>query len=154
LANGTRALVAQVDEKGIQIQYQDSGELRTSYLTGTQVIRNSRHGYAMTTHKLQGQTVSSLVIDIGPDRDLSSAYVAFTRHRDDVLAVVNIADIAEGDQLETLMAAGPDARRDAVIAMTAERMQRRGFSESVSAHDAIGAPLPLLPRQLVGLDVS
>lgn len=154
LVNGTRALVTQVDEKGIQISYQNAGELRSNYLTGTQVMRNCRHGYAMTTHKLQGQTVSSLVIDIGPDRDLSSAYVAFTRHRDDVLAVVNIADIAEGDQLEALMAAGPDARRDAVIVMMAERMQRRGFSESVSAHAAIGTPLPLLPRQHMGLGVS
>ncbi|MDP2013555.1 MAG: helicase C-terminal domain-containing protein, partial [Actinomycetota bacterium] len=132
---------------------------RTGQLTPIQVIRNSRLGYAMTTHKLQGQTVNSLVIDVGPDRDLSSAYVAFTRHRDDVLAVVNIADIAEGEQLATLMAAGPDARRDAVIAMTAERMQRRGFSESVSAHAAMGTPLPLrmlpeIERQRSGMGIA
>jgi len=159
LTNGTRALVTHVDDKGIQLQYADAGELRTGQLTPTQVIRNSRLGYAMTTHKLQGQTVNSLVIDVGPDRDLSSAYVAFTRHRDDVLAVVNIADIAEGEQLATLMAAGPDARRDAVIAMTAERMQRRGFSESVSAHAAMGTPLPLrmlpeIERQRSGMGIA
>jgi hypothetical protein len=103
-------------------------------------MRNARHGYAMTTHKLQGQTVDSLVIDVGPDRDLSSAYVAFTRHRDDVLAVVNIADIADGDQIAALMAAGPDARRDAVIAMTAERIAARGFTEQPTAHDVLRTP--------------
>ena len=97
----------------------------------------------MTTHKLQGQTLKSLVIDVGPDRDLSSAYVAFTRHQDDVSAVVNIADIADGPELERLMAAGPDARRDAVIAMTAHAIQNRGFSDSPTAHEAIGQPLPL-----------
>ncbi len=36
------------------------------------------------------------MVDVEPDRDLSIAYVAFTRHRDDVLAVVSIADIASG----------------------------------------------------------
>ncbi len=106
-------------------------------------MRNARHGYAMTTHKLQGQTVDSLVIDVGPDRDLSSAYVAFTRHRDDVLAVVNIADIADGDQIAALMAAGPDARRDAVLAMTAERIAALGFTEQPTAHDVLRTPLPL-----------
>ena len=143
LANGTRAIVTGVDYKGVTIAYRDAGEVRASHLTALQVMRNARHGYAMTTHKLQGQTVDSLVIDVGPDRDMSSAYVAFTRHRDSVLAVVNIADIADGDQAKALMAAGPDARRDAVIAMTAERMAKKGFIEQPTAHEALGKSLPL-----------
>lgn len=153
LANGTRAIVTAVDDKGVTIAYRDAGQVRASHLTCLQVMRNVRHGYAMTTHKLQGQTVDSLVIDVGPDRDLSSAYVAFTRHRDSVLAVVNIADIADGDQAKALMAAGPDARRDAVIAMTAERMAEKGFIEQPTAHEALGLPLPLHidPDQGLGL---
>lgn len=34
-----------------------------------------------TTHKLQGQTLNSLTIDLGGERHLSSAYVAFTRSK-------------------------------------------------------------------------
>ena len=113
-------------------------------ITAGQAVRNARHGYAMTTHKLQGQTLNSLVIDVGPDRDLSSAYVAFTRHRDDVLAVINIADIAEGPELEHLMVAAADVRRDAVIAAAARAMKDRGFSDSPTAHEAVGKKFELL----------
>ena len=154
LANGTRAVVTAIDDTGIAIAYRDNGQDRASRMTAVQAVRHARHGYAMTTHKLQGQTVDSLVIDIGPDRDMSSAYVALTRHRDDVLAVVNIADIADGDQAAALMAAGPDARRDAVIAMTAERMAERGFTEQPTAHAALRRPLPLSIRPDHGLGVA
>ncbi len=144
LTNGTRAIVTAIHDTGIAISFREAGQPYTSRLTALQVMRNSRHGYAMTTHKLQGQTLDSLVIDIGPDRDMSSAYVAFTRHRDDVLAVVNIADIADGDTAAALMAAGPEARRDAVIAMAAERIAQRGFVEQPTAHEALRKPLPLM----------
>ena len=145
LVNGTRAVVTVADNTGVVIAYLDGEKVMSSHLTVLQVMRNARHGYAMTTHKFQGQTVDSLVIDIGPDRDMSSAYVAFTRHRNDVLAVVNIADIADGEQAAALIAAGPDARRDAVIAMTAERMFKRGFTEQPTAHAVLHRPLPLSP---------
>jgi conjugative relaxase-like TrwC/TraI family protein len=142
LANGTRGIVAATDPDGLRILTRDeAGENRHDRLTVTQTVRNARHGYAMTTHKLQGQTLASLVVDVGPDRDLSATYVAFTRHRDDVLAVVNIADIATGPEIERLIAAGPDARRDAVIAMTANRIRQRGFADSPTAHESIGRSL-------------
>lgn len=86
--------------------------------------------------------MNSLIVDVGPDRDLSATYVAFTRHRDDVLAVVNIADIATGPEVERLIAAGPDARRDAVICLVASRIRQRGFATSPTAHDAISKALP------------
>ena len=92
----------------MDIAYWDDDGQHEDRITAGQAVRNARHGYALTTHKLQGQTVDSLVIDVGPDRDLSSAYVAFTRHRDDVLAVINVADVAEGPELEHLMGASPD----------------------------------------------
>lgn len=142
LANGTRGIVADTGPDGVRILTRDeAGQERRDRLTVPQTVRNARHGYAMTTHKLQGQTLSSLVVDVGPDRDLSATYVAFTRHRDDVLAVVNIADIATGPEIERLIAAGPDSRRDAVIAMTANRIRQRGFADSPTAHESIGRSL-------------
>lgn len=142
LANGTRGLVTALDADGIDIVHWDDAGEHHDRLTAGQAVRNTRHGYAMTTHKLQGQTVDSLVIDVGPERDLSSAYVALTRHRDDVLAVINIADIAEGPELEHLLAASPDVRRDAVIAKAAEQMKNRGFAAPATAHDVLGQAWP------------
>jgi conjugative relaxase-like TrwC/TraI family protein len=143
LANGTRGLIDATDADGIRIVTRDdTGTFRSDRLTTAQTVQATRHGYAMTTHKLQGQTMNSLIVDVGPDRDLSATYVAFTRHRDDVLAVVNIADIASGPEVERLIEAGPDARRDAVISLVASRIRHRGFATSPTAHDAIGKALP------------
>ena len=142
LANGTRGIVERADSSSVTIASRDEdGHVLHDQLTTSQIVRATRHGYAMTTHKLQGQTLGSLIVDVGPERDLSSAYVAFTRHQEDVLAVVNIADIATGPEVERLIAAGPDARRDAVIAMTANAIRDRGFATSPTAHEAIGQAL-------------
>lgn len=154
LANGTRGIVWRTEPDRVLIATRDeTGRLHTDHLNRRQAVRSARHGYALTTHKLQGQTVRSLVIDVGPDRDLSSTYVALTRHRDDVLAVINIADIATGPDVERLIAAGPDARRDAVIAMTAAAIQQRGFSTAPTAHDALGQHLSTDVRAAPGLAV-
>ena len=142
LANGTRGIIERTDPGSVTIASRDeAGQEHHDQLTTSQIVRATRHGYAMTTHKLQGQTLRSLIVDVGPDRDLSSAYVAFTRHRTDVLAVVNIADVATGPEVERLIAAGPDARRDAVIAMTATAIRDRGFATAPTAHEAIGRAL-------------
>jgi ATP-dependent exoDNAse (exonuclease V) alpha subunit len=143
LANGTRGVVTAVQADRVELVHWTNGVPVHESLTARQAVTHARHGYAMTTHKLQGQTVDSLVMDVGPDRDLASAYVALTRHRDDVLAVVNAADIAEGPWVEQLMRAAPEARRDAVVAMVAERIERRGFSPQPTAHYAAGMYLPV-----------
>lgn len=148
LANGTRALVTAISDDGIDITYWDDAGEHIDHLTARQAVTHACHGYAMTTHKLQGQTVDSLVIDFGPERDLSSTYVALTRHRNDVVAIVNIADIAEGAELEQLLLASSDARRDAIIAKVAAAIEARGFDSSPLAHDITGEPLPNVPRAL------
>lgn len=145
LANGTRALVTAATDDGLDITCWDERGEYMDHLTARQAVTHARHGYAMTTHKLQGQTVDSLVIDFGPERDLSSAYVALTRHRDGVLTVVNIADIAEGPEFEHLLTARPDVRRDAVIARAAASIEARGFDTSTLAHDITITALPLVP---------
>jgi len=146
LANGTRGIVTAVHPDRVELTHWTSGMPVHEALTARQAVANARHGYAMTTHKLQGQTLDSLVIDVGPDRDLASAYVALTRHRDDVVAVVNIADIAEGPWVEQLMRATPEARRDAVVAMVAERIERRGLSTQPTAHHVAGVHLRTAAR--------
>lgn len=145
LTNGTRALVTAATDAGLDITHWDDAGEHTDHLTARQAVTHAKHGYAMTTHKLQGQTVNSLVIDFGPERDLSSTYVALTRHRNDVLTVVNIADIAEGAELGHLLTVSPEARRDAIIAKVAAAIEARGFDSSPLAHDITGVPLPFVP---------
>jgi ATP-dependent exoDNAse (exonuclease V) alpha subunit len=143
LANGTRGVITAVHANRVELVHWATGAPVHESLTARQAVTHARHGYAMTTHKLQGQTVDSLVVDVGSDRDLASAYVALTRHRDDVVAVVNIADIAPAPRIEQLMKATPEARCDAVVAMVAERIQRKGFSKQPTAHYSAGMHLPI-----------
>lgn len=42
------------------------------------------HGYALTTHKSQGQTVDFTLVAAGKNMDAKGVYVAMTRHRYDV----------------------------------------------------------------------
>lgn len=142
LNNGTRALVTATKDDGVYLTYWDTDGQHEDRLTVEQAVTHSRHGYATTTHKFQGQTVKSLSIDLGADRDLSSAYVAFTRSEDESFAVVNVCDIADGAQLETLLQLDPNGLRDAVLSIVAERMQAVGFTESRTAHNVAGMPLP------------
>lgn len=144
LNNGTRALVTQVTGEGVTLVYWDTDGRHEDRLTVEQTVTHSRHGYATTTHKLQGQTVTSLTIDLGPDRDLSSAYVAFTRSEQESFAVVNACDVADGALLQTLLELDPGARRDAVITLIAERMGAAGFTEARTAHEV--AAIPLIAR--------
>lgn len=149
LHNGTRALVTALHGDRLGLTYWDADGPHHDQLTAEQAVTHARLGYATTTHKLQGQTLSSLAIDLGGDRDMSSAYVAFTRSRNESLAVVNVCDVADGAQLETILALDPDARRDAVLEIVARRMEASGFSDARTAHDVAGLPLPLgHPRSL------
>jgi conjugative relaxase-like TrwC/TraI family protein len=143
LANGTRGVVTAIHANRVELTHWTSGGPVHESITAKQVVTHARLGYAMTTHKLQGQTVDSLVVDVGPDRDLASAYVALTRHRDNVVAVVNAADIADGPWVEHLIRATPEARTDAVVAMVAERIQSKGFTVQPTAHHSAGMYLPL-----------
>jgi ATP-dependent exoDNAse (exonuclease V) alpha subunit len=155
LANGTRGIVTAVHDDRVELVHWSTGAPVHETLTAKQAVTHARHGYAMTTYKLQGQTLDSLVIDVGPDRDMASAYVALTRHRDDVVAVVNAADVADGPWVEQLMRATPEARRDAVVAMVAERIQRKGFSTQPTAHHSAGLVLPAsMAAPSVGMTMS
>jgi nucleoside-triphosphatase THEP1 len=138
LNNGTRALVTSVGEHGLELTYWDADGQHTDKLSVEQAVTHSKHGYATTTHRLQGQTLKSLTIDLGGERDLSSAYVAFTRSQDESFAVVNVSDLADGAELETLLSLDDNALTDAVLGLVADRLSASGFAQERTAHDVAG----------------
>ena len=155
LNNGTRALVTGVGEHGLQLTYWDADGQHADELSVEQVVTHSKHGYATTTHKLQGQTLKSLTIDLGGDRELSSAYVAFTRSQDESFAVVNVCDIADGAELETLLSLDDNALANAALGLVAARMTADGFPQDRTAHEVVGLPLHRALRNRVhGLEAS
>ena len=141
LNNGTRALVTGVGEHGLELTYWDADGQHADQLSVEQAVTHSKHGYATTTHKLQGQTLKSLTIDLGGERNLSSAYVAFTRSQEESFAVVNVSDIADGAELETLLSLDDNALTQAALELVAERMAAGGFTQDRTAHEVVGVRL-------------
>lgn len=156
LANGARGIITAVRPEAVALTYWDDQGEHHDTITARQAITCARHGYATTTHKLQGQTVTSLAVDVGPERDLSSAYVALTRHTSEVLAVVNIHDLADAIETDAITDLSPDSLRDAVTTRLARDITRRGFGRPITAHDALGRGLvePTPSRDWIGLRLT
>ena len=101
IKNGTRGTVSDVDNLG-NITIQLAGNCYTvlevmqtethKVAIGQVVSRDSlsyqyphiSHGFAVTTHKSQGQTVDFTIVAASKNIDAKGLYVAMTRHRDNV----------------------------------------------------------------------
>jgi len=101
IKNGTQGKIRDINPDG-SIQVQVSENLYTSITclsTSTPKVAIGQptseplreyaytaiaHGYAVTAHKAQGQTVDHVLVAAGKNMDAKGLYVAMTRHRDDV----------------------------------------------------------------------
>ena len=100
IKNGTRGTIQAVDNQGnIKVQLTDNyytiintinsfpkvaiGQPRPEPIRDY-TYTHITHGYAVTTHKSQGQTVDFTIIAASKHMDAKGLYVAMTRHRDDV----------------------------------------------------------------------
>ena len=101
IKNGTQGRIHGVNQQGdIQVQLGDKLmttikclETTTAKValgqqeqepTRTYAYTNIAHGYAVTTHKAQGQTVDNVFVAAAKNMDAKGIYVAMTRHRHDV----------------------------------------------------------------------
>ena len=101
IKNGTNGIIKGIDQKG-SIQVKLSETLYTS-IPSTEMVPAKvaigqptpvpireyaytaiTHGYAVTAHKAQGQTVDHVFVAASKNMDAKGLYVAMTRHRDDV----------------------------------------------------------------------
>ncbi len=100
IKNGTEGTIQAVDSQGnIRIQLADNWYTTISAIFDppkvaigqpvptqirTYAYTDIQHGYAVTCHKAQGQTVDFTIIAASKHMDAKGLYVAMTRHRDDV----------------------------------------------------------------------
>ena len=81
ITNGTCGTLEQVFSNGDVVVKLDK-DTRARFNVKT--YNNIDFGYALTTHKSQGQTVDFALVAASPYLDAKGLYVAMTRHRDDV----------------------------------------------------------------------
>ncbi|MEO1747144.1 MAG: AAA family ATPase, partial [Pseudomonadota bacterium] len=94
--NGMLGTVIHADEHGLKVLLDsDDGKSNSK---GREVsinphqYRSFDHGYAVTIHKSQGATVDRSYVLASKSMDSSLAYVAMTRHRDDMKLYLNAKD--------------------------------------------------------------
>lgn len=90
--NGMLGTVSHADEHGIKVQLDNEDGQRRLVTINPHHYRSFDHGYAVTIHKSQGATVDRAYVLASKSMDRSLAYVAMTRHRDDMRLYLNAKD--------------------------------------------------------------
>jgi ATP-dependent exoDNAse (exonuclease V) alpha subunit len=82
ITNGTTGILEHVSENGEEVVVKLDENTKAYF--NIKDYKALSHGYALTAHKSQGQTVDFTLIAASRNLDAKGAYVALTRHRDDV----------------------------------------------------------------------
>ncbi len=88
--NGMLGTVVEADDGSIRVDL--DGDVRRRMNFDPQQYRSFDHGYAVTIHKSQGATVDQSYVLASRTMDDHLAYVALTRHRDDMRLYVSHED--------------------------------------------------------------
>ncbi|MEP3296794.1 MAG: AAA family ATPase [Pseudoruegeria sp.] len=90
--NGMLGTVTRADERGLTVQLDTEDGQSRLVTINPHHYRSFDHGYAVTVHKSQGATVDRSYVLASKTMDHSLAYVAMTRHRDDMKLYLNAKD--------------------------------------------------------------
>ncbi|NMN07640.1 urease accessory protein UreE [Novosphingobium sp. SG916] len=93
--NGTLGTVEQVSEIAMRVRTDDGRSIAFDLKDYAHID----HGYAATIHKAQGMTVDTVHVLATPGLDRHAAYVALSRHRDQVDLHYGKDDFADRDRL-------------------------------------------------------
>jgi Ti-type conjugative transfer relaxase TraA len=93
--NGTLGTVEQVSQIAMRVRTDDGRSIAFDLKDYAHID----HGYAATIHKAQGMTVDSVHVLATPGLDRHAAYVALSRHRDQVDLHYGKDDFADRDRL-------------------------------------------------------
>jgi len=125
--NGSLGTIEQVDRSHMAVRLDDGRQVAFDLKDYSDLA----HGYAATIHKAQGVTVDRTYVLATPGLDRHAAYVALSRHRDEVHLHYGRDDFADGDRLARTLSR--DRPKDSALdyEQGATRFaQLRGFDRS------------------------
>ena len=125
--NGSLGTIEQVDRARIAVRLDDGQHVAFDVKDYADVT----HGYAATIHKAQGLTVDRVHVLATPGLDRHAAYVALSRHRDEVHLHYGRDDFADGQRLARTLSR--DRPKDSTLdyaQSTTRFAERRGFDRS------------------------
>ncbi len=85
LKNGLRATITHIENSNLTFKTSDN----QTFTFDSKIYGHINHGYAITTHKAQGQTLDRTLIAAGKTMDAQALYVALTRHKFDTTLFYN-----------------------------------------------------------------
>ncbi|MEP2890929.1 AAA family ATPase [Tateyamaria sp.] len=91
--NGMLGTVTHADEHGMTVRLDSEDGQRSEITINPHQYRSFDHGYAVTVHKSQGATVDRSYVLASKSMDHSLAYVAMTRHREEMKLFLNTKDM-------------------------------------------------------------
>jgi Ti-type conjugative transfer relaxase TraA len=133
--NGSLGCVDSITAVGMAVQLDDGRTVAFNLKDYTEVD----HGYAATIHKAQGVTVDRTYVLATPGLDRHAAYVALSRHRENVQLHYGADDFADRDALTRTLSR--DRQKDVTSDYTRDFADRR----------AIIVPASTRPVQQLGL---
>lgn len=125
--NGSLGTIEQVDRARMAVRLDDGRRVAFDFKDYADVT----HGYAATIHKAQGLTVDRVHVLATSGLDRHAAYVALSRHRDEVHLHYGRDDFADGQRLARTLSR--DRSKDSALDYDqgATRFaERRGFDRS------------------------
>ena len=125
--NGTLGTIEQVDHARMAVRLDDGRHVAFDVKDYADVT----HGYAATIHKAQGVTVDHVHVLAKPGLDRHAAYVALSRHRDEVHLHYGRDDFADAQRLARTLSR--DRPKDSTLdydQSTTRFADRRGFDRS------------------------
>lgn len=125
--NGSLGTVEQLDRSRMAVRLDDGRHVAFDLKDYADVT----HGYAATIHKAQGLTVDRVHVLATPGLDRHAAYVALSRHRDEVHLHYGRDDFADAQRLARTLSR--DRPKDSALdydQSAARFAQRRGFDRS------------------------
>lgn len=135
--NGMLGKVLAVEPDALQIRLDGAGQNAARVLSiPTKSYQAFDHGYATTIHKSQGATVDRAFVMASGTMDRHLAYVAMTRHRDQVKLY------AGRDELKDLQTLGASMRRsgakETTLDYTRAFAERRGLAQEFGLLSEVG----------------
>lgn len=142
--NGQRAIVTAINPKtkAMTLEWDRAGERMSRTVDASYVAMHVAPGYALTVHGAQGQTIRHVHTDPSGGT-LNSLYVQNTRGSESTTVYTDLVALdVHGQERHQIMAMAEQDRQQWAAQAIAEQIDRWGWAETETAHDATGTPIP------------